>query len=309
MSDRDKRWLNDLWKHLCERLSIHQAPSSAYQPSTDGQTERINTPLESYLRAYINYEQDDWDDWLDLAEFAYNNSRHATMGVSPFYANYGRHPELTFKPEQDGTQLTAPMAALHAEKMADLYDLVTNRILRAQLNQAHYYNKNHKPMIFKEGDQVWLCTTNIRTRQACKKLDQKKIGPFWVTKVIGTQAYRLELPNTMAIHDVFHVSLLEPTKDPLPRQVNQVPEPLIVDGEKEHEVQAVVDSRGSGKRFRYRVCWEGYGQENDTWEPLKHLVHAPEILESYHYMYPDKPRPPSTTIQNNWGNHPPFTQQ
>lgn len=84
--------------------------------------------------------------------------------MSPFYANYGRHPELTFKPERDGTQLTAPMAALHAEKMADLYDLVTNRILRAQLNQAHYYNKNHKPMTFKEGDQVWLRTTNIRTR-------------------------------------------------------------------------------------------------------------------------------------------------
>ncbi len=301
VSDRDKRWLNDLWKNLCERLSIQQAPSSAYRPSTDGQTERVNTPLESYLRAYINYEQDDWDDWLDLAEFAYNNSRHATTGVTPFFANYGRHPEFTIKPERDGTLLTAPMAALHAQKMVDLYDLITNRIIQAQLSQAHYYNKNHKPITFKEGDWVWLRTTNIRTRRTCHKLDRKKIGPFQITKVIGTQAYRLVLPNTMAIHDVFHVSLLEPAKEPLPGQADQAPEPIFVDGEKEHEVQAIVNSRCRGKKVMYKVRWEGYGPEHDTWEPLEHLAHAPDLLESFHYMYPDKPRPAAATTQNNRG--------
>lgn len=298
VSDRDKRWLNALWKYLCERLSIQQTPSSAYRPSTDGQTERVNTSLKSYLRAYINYEQDDWDDWLNLAKFAYNNSRHATTGVTPFYANYGRHSELVIKPEREGIPLTAPIAALHAEKMADLYDLVSNRIIRAQLSQAHYYNQNHKPITFEEGNWVWLRTTNIRTRRTCKKLDQKKIGPFQITKAISTQAYRLDLPNTMAIHNVFHVSLLEPAKEPLPRQANWALKPVIVDGKEEHEVQAIVDSRRRGKNFAYRVRWEGYGPKHDTWEPLEHLHHAPELLESYHYMYPDKPRPTATAIRD-----------
>lgn len=145
------------------------------------------------------------------------------------------------------------MAALHAEKMTDLYNLVSNCIIRVQLSQAHYYNHNHKPIIYQEGDWVWLHTTHIWTRHTCKKLDQKKIGPFQVLKIIGTQAYRLELFNTMAIHNVFHVSLLEPSKKPLPGQADKAPEPVIVDGEKEYIIQAIVDSRRWGRNVVYWV--------------------------------------------------------
>lgn len=200
---------------------------------------------------------------MDLAEFAYNNSRHATTGVTPFYADYGRHPELVIKPEKEGTPLNAPLTALHAKKMTDLYDLVSNRIIQAQLSQAHYYNRNHKPMTFQEGERIWLRTTNIRTRRACKKLDRKKIGPFLITKAISTQAYRLDLPNTMAIHNVFHVSLLEPFKPSLAGQADQAPEPVIVDGEIEHEVQTIVNSHRQRNTFCYRVRWVGYGPESD----------------------------------------------
>jgi hypothetical protein len=57
----------------------------------DGQTEWMNQELEQYLRIYVNYQQD-WLEWLLLVEFAYNNQEHSAMKCSPFFANYGRHP-------------------------------------------------------------------------------------------------------------------------------------------------------------------------------------------------------------------------
>jgi hypothetical protein len=69
--------------------------STAFHPQTDGQTERLNQTIESYLRSFVNHEQDDWVNLLPMAEFAYNNSVTTATGLSPFYANFGFHPMAT----------------------------------------------------------------------------------------------------------------------------------------------------------------------------------------------------------------------
>jgi hypothetical protein len=51
---------------------------------TDGQTEWTNQTLEQYLRCTMNYQQNDWLDLLSQAEFAYNNTTHASTGINPF---------------------------------------------------------------------------------------------------------------------------------------------------------------------------------------------------------------------------------
>jgi len=74
--------------------------STAFYPQTDGQTERLNQTIEAYLRAFVTREQNDWVALLPMAEFAYNNSVTIGNGMSPFYANYGRHL-ATFDPPDD----------------------------------------------------------------------------------------------------------------------------------------------------------------------------------------------------------------
>src|SRR5258708_16899324 len=69
--------------------------TSGYHLEGDGQMERINQVLEQYLRAYMNYQQDDWAPLLPLVEFAYNNATSETTRVSPFFANKGYHPRMT----------------------------------------------------------------------------------------------------------------------------------------------------------------------------------------------------------------------
>ena len=53
--------------------------------------------MEAYLRAYCWFEQDDWVGWLYMAEFAYNNSRQASIMMSPFKALLGYHLKCFLK--------------------------------------------------------------------------------------------------------------------------------------------------------------------------------------------------------------------
>jgi len=93
ITDRGTLFTSDLWKETTGKLGIERRLSTAFHPQTDGQTERTNTILEQYLRAYINYQQDDWCGYLPLAQFAYNNGYQETIENTPFFANYGINPE------------------------------------------------------------------------------------------------------------------------------------------------------------------------------------------------------------------------
>ena len=66
--------------------------STAYHPQTDRQTERINQEVGTFLQHYVNYQQDNWIEWLVVTEFSYNNKKHAAMGQTPFELNFERHP-------------------------------------------------------------------------------------------------------------------------------------------------------------------------------------------------------------------------
>ena len=91
--------------------------SSGHHPETDGQTEQENQELEHYLRSYVNYLQDDWVQWLPLAEFTQNNSQSDSSGISLFFANKGFYPQLSITPtseacNQDAMEISGEMTQI-----------------------------------------------------------------------------------------------------------------------------------------------------------------------------------------------------
>ncbi|MBW0557086.1 hypothetical protein O181_096801 [Austropuccinia psidii MF-1] len=84
VSDRGSLFVSSFWTNLCQQLKISRDLSTAYHPETDGQTERVNQILEQYHWMCISYHQDDWNTWLPLAEFAYNNADHSSTKQSLF---------------------------------------------------------------------------------------------------------------------------------------------------------------------------------------------------------------------------------
>jgi len=95
-SDRGPQFTLDWWRLLCSTLRIMRRLSTAFHPQTDGQTENTNQAIEAFLRHYINFAQDDWASQLPIYEFTLNNSTSASTGFTPFFANYGFHPRLSF---------------------------------------------------------------------------------------------------------------------------------------------------------------------------------------------------------------------
>ena len=88
--------------------------STAFHPQTDGQTERVNRTLEDMLRQYVNPFHTDWDEHLDMAEFAINDAWQESVQETPFMLTYGQHP-LNFLSLQ--THSHVPAAAEFTESM------------------------------------------------------------------------------------------------------------------------------------------------------------------------------------------------
>ena len=97
VSDRGPQFAADFWGYLCASLCFATRLSTAFHPQTDGQTERMNASMEEYLRAHVNYLQDDWVQYLSLAEFAANNQESTTTAASPIFVTSDFNPHLDFE--------------------------------------------------------------------------------------------------------------------------------------------------------------------------------------------------------------------
>jgi hypothetical protein len=97
------------------------------------------------------------------------------------------------------------------DKIRDLTEYIWEELLWSQATQQEYANRTRSGApAYTVGDRVWLDARNIRTNRQSKKLDWKNLGPYKVAQMVSSHAYRLELPDSMKIHPVFHVSLLRP---------------------------------------------------------------------------------------------------
>jgi hypothetical protein len=131
VSDRGSVFTSNFWSSVCWTLRIKRRLSTAFHPQTDGQTERQNQTLEQYLRQYCTYHQDDWASLLSHAEFAYNNSVHASTRVSPFFALYGFHPRVDINVEDNIPGGEVPTAVERAKQIAQIREESAQRLRQA----------------------------------------------------------------------------------------------------------------------------------------------------------------------------------
>ena len=92
LSSRGPQFASKFMEILTKALGMKRQLSMVYHPQTDGQTDRINQEIGTFLWHYMNYQQDDWMNWLAAAEFQYNNKKHAATGRTLFELNFGRYP-------------------------------------------------------------------------------------------------------------------------------------------------------------------------------------------------------------------------
>ncbi|KAJ1588630.1 hypothetical protein NDA11_002950 [Ustilago hordei] len=280
VSDRGRQFISGAWKAFAEQMGVKHSLSTAYHPQTDGQTERVNQVIEQYLRMYCNYEQNDWANLLDTAAFVYNNTVHNSIGVSPFFACYGwnpkAHPDI---PQRLGVNDPGRFEYLMDGKERCKY--LQEQIREAQRRSVDQYNRKHKDIEFKVGDMVYINRRNWKTRRPTPKLDTRFAGPYPVQERVGRRAYRITLPANLRVHDVFHVSMLEPARtSSLPQRAEQPTMPPLPDEDLDFEVEALIDKRSHNGTTEYKVLWRGYSEEAASWEPVENL-NCPDLIQEY----------------------------
>lgn len=305
VSDRGPQFVAQFWNAICERTNTKILLSTAWHPETDGQTERFNGILECYLRAYCNYQQNDWVQWLPSAEFNANNSESETTKVTPFFANSAQHPRTAITPPRNldpscvSNHISShqTLANHFIEQMNNLNEFLRENMKASQaFYEKHANRKRSIPPAYSVGDRVFVVAKNIRTKRPSKKLDWKNLGPFMITKVVSSHSYQLQLPDDLrSIHPVFHTSILRPDpNNPIPGQTNDPNPPVEVDdcGENLYEVDAILGSRRQKSRgFEYLVKYTG--QFESSWQPLSDIVsgNLSEVLNTYHKNFPRRPKP------------------
>ena len=164
VSDRDPRFTGGFWRALTLRIGIQCRYSTAYHPQTDGQTERLNRTLEQMLRAYVNSRHNDWDQFLDSAEFAYNSAPQESTKKSPFELWCGDVPPEPHLGNAVSQAVTVPQAAAVADAIPHSVQQAKTHLQQAQMSQQAQANKRRRDLEFEVGDSVLLSTVNLPIR-------------------------------------------------------------------------------------------------------------------------------------------------
>ena len=287
VSDRDGRFTSRFWSQVQTVMGTKLNFTTAFHPQSDGQSERTIQTLEDLLRSCVLDWGPIWPDQLPLVEFTYNNSWHASIGMAPYEALYGRkcRTPLCWDEPADVFDTAPDKVKSDIEKVA----LIRERMLAAQSRQKSYADKRRRPLEFETGTHVWLKVSPTRgvKRFGIKgKLSPRYIGPFEILEKVGKVAYRLALPPTMdGVHPVFHVSQLRQYQ-PDPSHVLSYDAIEIEPDQTYAEFpMAVLDRKIKKLRNKeiplVKIQWSRRGMEEATWETIEHMErNYPEVFSS-----------------------------
>jgi hypothetical protein len=231
ISDRGSHFVSGFMKKLYKLLGVEGNPSTTYHPQTDGQTERTNREVEKYLRMFTNHQQDDWVDWLPLAEFAYNNAVHEATGQTPFFLNKGRHLRTLESDPLPRVETSAEEFLQHIKKATKSAEDSLRKAKEAM--KSRWEGSWPRRKDFEPGDLVLVTADHLPSRRPSQKLDQKWRGPFKILRKMGEAAYKIDLPPHWKGHRTFNKGRLKKFETPrfqIQEQLPQRPELELVNG-------------------------------------------------------------------------------
>ncbi|KAI0997351.1 hypothetical protein K3495_g10832 [Podosphaera aphanis] len=307
ISDRDRKFLSQLWRKMFLALGVELLFSTSYHPQTDGSSERTNQTAEIALRYWLMTLKSPglWPETLARMQLSLNNStKYSSTQLCPTQVMHGfrAREALDLMTDEHGIPVQLPAAKSKAIAFPVEPTLMTeyrpshidakDAIEFAAMRMKEYYDRKHQPRFFDVGDWVMIRLHHGYTLPALKglspKIQRQFVGPFQVAERIGRLAYRLKLPESWKIHDVISIAHLEPQappeEDPYKRTHPPGP-PVAIAGVEEHEIEKLIAKRkirkGRGWSIQYLVRWEGYGPESDEWTTIAALKNAKELIRDF----------------------------
>ena len=286
-SDRGPQFAAQVMQEINKALSISTKLSMSFHPQTNGQTEIVNKEVQKFLWIYCFEKQDQWANWLAIAQFSINSKKHTLTKVAPFEATWSYIPCMGIEPLPVNK---APAAKDFTSKMEGMLESMRKNLEKAKEWMKLNADKNRSAALdYTIGQQVWLATENLRLTHASHKLTERRLGPYTIIGLAGPNA--IKLLRSLQIHPVVNVSQVKPYLEPMEGQTLYCPRPVHVtkDRDNEWEVDHIMDSCLKNKKLEYLIHWRGYDDSNHMWEPKSNLRNAKDTICDFHKSHSSAP--------------------
>lgn len=287
--DRASVWISKFWTSLCDHLHVKMNITTARHQNANGLAEAAVKTVKNMLVTTFNTTScKNWIDALPVIQLAYNNLPHTSTGFSPNELTFAENVRIEVPSMNESN---VPASDEFAKNIQTIIEHARANLRDAQDQQAKFYNRNRRVVYFAPGDKVLLSIDGLNLKVS-PKYTNKYIGPMEVVETLENDNYRLRLPPTLRIHDVFHVSKLylynEPGTDSIQRILSRPPPTAVVETDDDfYEVDRIIESRFQRRRRgrtikEYLVKWQGYDMSETTWEPADRILKdAPEIVTAF----------------------------
>ena len=193
LTDLAKSFNSEFMEEVFKITQSQHLTTTPYHASCDGLVERTIKTIRAMMSHFINENHSNWDIYLKYLVFAYNSSKQATTGESPFMLLYGREAKLPID-----VSLNLPSQFTFIEKykssLNECRKFIKTRVELAQQRQKENYDAKHYNAIFQVGDLVGLHKVN-RELGKTQKLFRNYKGPYEIVKKIGLVSYELKNPK------------------------------------------------------------------------------------------------------------------
>lgn len=208
LSDQGSDFTSSILKELNKLFKICVF-SSPYHPQTNGALERSHLTLKDYLKHYINQNQNDWDQYVELAMFTYNTHVHKSTSYTPFELIFGHKPvipsSLTSNPEfrysYDDYYSNLKL------KFNKSYQIARDNLIRSKERSKIYYDSKSNEINYQVGSQVLLQTKQVKLGLN-KKLSPNFKGPYKIVKINDNKTVDLEIKPNKCV--TYHLNLIKP---------------------------------------------------------------------------------------------------
>jgi hypothetical protein len=299
VSDRGSQWSSEFFQAVCDRAGVRLHMSTAYHPQTNGLVERTNEVIAAALRHFVSADQRDWDEYLPFIEYALNDMYRQSTQSTAFRMNRITLPKNPFtaisRMANGGSALSSELTTWLGQStlspgertVVEAHERFAWARRCVHLAKERMKEKHDARQIahhlYEVGQLVWLNVRNLSIRHPSmrQKLLPKYLGPLKVLEVIGRSAVKLDLPASMQIHPTVSVSLVKPF---MIRAGVDLP-PVVINGELEWEVDAVVDHnivQTKNKKttiVEFRVRWKG--DYEDSWHEFVDFEHSIDSVQRY----------------------------
>ena len=272
-SDNGPEYVSDVIRALIALTGMEQRLISPYNPRADGKVERAIGVVVMIIKKLLHGTSKHWPLFVPFAQFSYNAKISSLTASSPFALMFAREPNAL----RDYTAGDSPekvnledWSQYQRKVLSVIYPAMSDRIMSLKQRQSAEIDRMHRlisPHSFPSG-----ATVMIKDPVRQNKFEPTYVGPYTIIRRSRGGAYVLK----------------DATGDLLDRHVPADQMKLIarrrrrIDTDKPvHEVQSIVDHRGSPGFYEYRVHWTGYDQPSDiTWEPADSFLDH-HVIESY----------------------------